>query len=1150
MNAVKINKTTFPENWKELVRTGPAIFNLYLQYLYDGQLRYGPRTIVFMQVGMFHEMYGVENEHMNIGLVSQMAHDLNIQMTRRKKSIIENSPKNYLMAGFPSIQLDRYINILVEEDWTVIVVDQITDPTSFTGYDISTMVVDTEDDIKDDTKDDNMMDSEDEKKSAIIKRTVSRAITRIASPSTFMEKAMKNDNNFLVSIFIQEDQFKYNKTPGQKLSIVGINGVSLLSLGCSAIDLTTGENYVYETYSNIEDQGLAIDEAFRFLCTFQPREIIVNSDNLKKYDEEGLISKLELHSVPHQVRINNIPSEYKKISYQNTLLKKCFPDHGVLSPLEYLDLESKNMASLSYVLMLQYAYEHNEKLITGLPRPKVLDTYGPALTRPRNLILSNNTIIQLNLIPEQGSHANSNNNQNSKIYRSVLTVLNKTSTAMGSRLLRHRLLNPITDPIQLEEHYSQTEELRTIVTETDKAEKIDKIDKVDKSDKSDKSESKGTQVAAWKEVEKYLRIKDVERMNRKINLKTIQPMEWIELDQDLIKVENLITGLKNMGVLRKFMEEKEQMAVVKDMSQMMYHYRNIIELNQAAKYTLAAVEDNFFRSGYNSELDGLSYKIKHYEQFFKIFTRSLSNLVTPGSDFVTLKRGDSGYTVNITKTRFAQLKLKFIAPITFTIDDKSYSVCLADLMESPVSKNSSNLNVQNATLTRMSLELKVLHEELREKVVEKYYAFLADINKKFGGVLEKVSRFIARIDVMKSIAKVADLYNYCRPVIDTSTTNSFIDATNVRHPIIERINESIKYTPHSFSLGQVPETNKRVQDGMLVYGLNSSGKSSFMKACGINLILAQAGFYVAASQFRYYPYNQLFTRIISNDNLFKSLSSFEMEITELRGIMNRAKDSHSLILCDELAVSTETVSAVAIVAAAIIKFASHRCSFIFTSHLHQLTSMPRITELENVQFFSLKVYYDQMLDALVYDRNLVEGPSQTLYGLEVIRAMHMDPDFIKLADDIRRENMEISPNIIQPKQSKYNPNLYMTQCQVCAGPAEDTHHIGFQCTADNKGFIEHFHKNVLANLVVLCKNCHKAVHAPEKFLKINGYLETSNGIVLDYSWNEKTTKINDDAKTNITTATTDRAAPAVTSKITKKIPLLKPLLLKQRTVNC
>ena len=50
------------------------------------------------------------------------------------------------------------------------------------------------------------------------------------------------------------------------------------------------------------------------------------------------------------------------------------------------------------------------------------------------------------------------------------------------------------------------------------------------------------------------------------------------------------------------------------------------------------------------------------------------------------------------------------------------------------------------------------------------------------------------------------------------------------------------------------ETKKENIDGMLVYGVNSCGKSSLMKSLGVNLVLAQAGMYVAADTFDYYPY--------------------------------------------------------------------------------------------------------------------------------------------------------------------------------------------------------------------------------------------------------------------------------------------------------
>ena len=47
--------------------------------------------------------------------------------------------------------------------------------------------------------------------------------------------------------------------------------------------------------------------------------------------------------------------------------------------------------------------------------------------------------------------------------------------------------------------------------------------------------------------------------------------------------------------------------------------------------------------------------------------------------------------------------------------------------------------------------------------------------------------------------------------------------------------------------------------GYLLYGTNAVGKSSFIKSIGIALILAQAGFYVPATSFKFFPYKKIFT---------------------------------------------------------------------------------------------------------------------------------------------------------------------------------------------------------------------------------------------------------------------------------------------------
>ena len=95
---------------------------------------------------------------------------------------------------------------------------------------------------------------------------------------------------------------------------------------------------------------------------------------------------------------------------------------------------------------------------------------------------------------------------------------------------------------------------------------------------------------------------------------------------------------------------------------------------------------------------------------------------------------------------------------------------------------------------------------------------------------------------------------------------------------------------------------------MLIYGTNGVGKSSINKSIGIAIIMAQSGMFVPASSFTYYPYDAIFTRIIGNDNLFKNLSTFAVEMSECSSIINMS-DENSLILGDEVCSGTENKSA-------------------------------------------------------------------------------------------------------------------------------------------------------------------------------------------------------------------------------------------------
>ena len=136
------------------------------------------------------------------------------------------------------------------------------------------------------------------------------------------------------------------------------------------------------------------------------------------------------------------------------------------------------------------------------------------------------------------------------------------------------------------------------------------------------------------------------------------------------------------------------------------------------------------------------------------------------------------------------------------------------------------------------------------------------------------------------------------------------------------------------------------------------GKSSYMKSIGLNIIMAQAGMYVAAEEFDYYPYDFIFTRISGNDNIFKNQSSFAVEMHELRNILKRT-NHRSLILGDELCRGTESVSGKAIVAAGVCKLREYDSQFNFATHLHGLSEIPEVKALSQVKAYHLAVVYDR-----------------------------------------------------------------------------------------------------------------------------------------------------------------------------------------------
>ena len=309
----------------------------------------------------------------------------------------------------------------------------------------------------------------------------------------------------------------------------------------------------------------------------------------------------------------------------------------------------------------------------------------------------------------------------------------------------------------------------------------------------------------------------------------------------------------------------------------------------------------------------------------------------------------------------------------------------------------------------------------------------------------------------------------------------------MRHPIVERIDTSFEYVVNDIILGDVV-------DGVLLFGTNACGKSTFMKAIGLNLVMAQAGLYVASSSFHFSPYTKLFTRILNNDNIFRSQSTFAVEMEEIRTIIDVADDK-TLVLGDEVCNGTETTSAISIVYSTIKHLCSVGSSFVFTSHFHELTKIPDIQQLRNLSIYHLTI--DTIDGRLIYNRKLKRGSGPPIYGIRVCEALGLPQHFLDNALYIQKQ----IENNGQVKTSPYNPNVIVDKCGVCGGTATETHHIKEQCCADSNDMIDHHHKNIEHNLVPLCKRCHDATTYGN--LIISGYIQTSSGRELQYRYVEQ-----------------------------------------------
>lgn len=923
------------------------IIDDYLNYLDEYKQKYGDNTIILMQVGSFFELYSIDS---NSKYLYNIADICNIQISRKNKSIIEISRNNPLMCGFPLYVLNKYIQLILQNNYTIVLIEQITEPPE-----------------------------------------PKRKITEILSPSTNININYKKSNYIMVLYYEEIDN----------ILIVGISGV----------DLTTGRSFIYENASSKIDPQYTLDETYRIITTYNPTEILIISDILNDETKKNILNMINLNNILIHKKWENYEfnSYIKKIDYQNKILEKSFNNKTMLSIIEYLNLEKYSIGRISFCSLLQFAYEHNNEIIKELKLPELLNNNN-------NLSIEYNSALQLNLI------TNSNNE------KPLLDILNRCSTAFGSRIFKERLLNPINNKLELISRYNNIEKYLTN--------------------------------NFYKNINKYLvNISDLERIKRKIILKKINPSEWC----------NFAHSLENALEIFKLTDNE----IINNVENIIKNY-SILNIDECSKYNNNDIKTNIFNLGVYKDLDDLNNEYNNaYNQIITIINK-INNL---GDTLCRIDYNDNdGYFITITKKRFEtafKLDPKFMEKFDKKLlnTNNSYKLTCKEI------KISSNLirNIQN--------DINIL-------VITRYNNFLSDFIDKSNIDIDIIIKYLIDIDINCCNAKNAFEYRYYKPNIDLNSNNSYINAEDLRHPIIERINTDIEYIGNDINLNQ---------NGILLYGINASGKSSFMKAIGLNLIMAQSGMYVPATNFNYTPYNHIMTRICGNDNIYKGMSSFIVEMTELRNIIKRA-DNNSLIIGDEICSGTEAISGISIVSASINELINKKASFIFTSHLHELTSISLLKNRNELNIYHMHISITDD-NKIIYERKIKKGQGSNIYGIEVCKSLDMPLNFMLNAEKIKKELLGINDKLLEIKTSNYNSSLFMDICKICnKNKSIDTHHINYQSLSDNNGYFDNFHKNTKHNLVNICKECHDKEH--NGIINIEGYKQTNEGIILDVKINE------------------------------------------------
>ena len=878
-------------------------------------------------------------------------------------------------------------------------------------------------------------------------KVIRRVLDKVYSPGTFI--SCETDSNNTISNNIMTIWFDVYK-PFAK----SVQSKDTMVYGVSVVNIFTGQSYIFQHETPFYMNVTTFDELERFISIYCPSEIIIISP-FDKPTIQSISQYAGIHtSVVHLIDSTDLKNEKIMRCTQQRYLKEVLSFFYKEDTFDICkEFQEHILATQSFCYLLNFIQEHNPTLVRRICLPEFNNT-------SKRVILPNHTLLQLNIIGDMSA-------ENKKMGKlsSIMSLLNKCNSPMGRRLFQHQLTNPTFDENWLSTEYSM------IATMTD-GEHYDMVDSFRKQ---------------------LSKLRDIDKICRQIVVKTIYPSSIYLLYTSLDRVQQMNTCLyEDAGILQylceSFLEngEPDKCGCVMDkkITEIMTFINKHFILDQCQSVnSMNTFPASIIQPGVSVELDQVMEKYNKSQAYFNAIYSIFNGIIksteqsSTDTEYVKIHETEkSGLGLLITSKRSLILKQN-LSSISkndriVRIDDK-FSFNADDVKF--VKASGTNLEITFPELTEICKTILHYKGLLNKLIAESYIQVLTKLEYIYLDSLEHISTYVAKLDVLTTKSYIAKKYNYCRPVIDSAATKSGVCAVNMRHCLIEHLQQDELYVPNDVVIGRMDSGG----DGILLYGTNAVGKTSLIRAIGVSVIMAQTGMYVPCSSFVFKPYTAIFSRILGNDNIFKGLSTFAVEMSELRVILKLA-DENSLILGDELCSGTEMESALSIFVAGLVELDKKKSSYIFATHFHEIVDYEEIVQLSRLTQMHMEVSYDREHDCLVYDRKLKVGSGPRIYGLEVCKSLHLDAEFLEHAYAIRNKYYPETSGVLSNKQSTYNARKIKGVCELCNKQlGEDIHHLQHQQDANEDGFIGTFHKNHKANLVSICEPCHQKLHSPE-----------------------------------------------------------------------